>query len=346
MTEVSVPLSSRVDAPSELHFPEHADVALWRAASLEDVDEILLTQHLADQVDHPDWLTPREDIEDDYRASHVDLVNDSIVGFDSDGRVAAHGLVVLGPGQDTRVQSYLSGTVRPDLRGRGIGRQLIDWQAGRSRQQLASSEKLLPGWSMIHEGHGNTTAIALAERAGFTIARYFTAMNRVLDDPIPDIAAPDGIRILPCTPDLFEATRVARNDAFRDHWGSQPRLPEQWERFTGSAQFRSDLSWVAVSGDGSEARVVAFALSSLNDHDWEAQGFTSGYVALIGVVRDWRGRGLAPAVIARLLASYRDAGLERAVLDVDTASPTGAHSLYERMGFVATTQEVALVREY
>lgn len=346
MTTASLPLSRRVDAPSELALPSHPDVATWRAATPDDIDAVLDAQRLADGVDHPEWVTPREDLEDDYRASHVDLARDSLVAFDADGRVAAHGYVILGPGQETRVQSYLFGTVRPDLRGRGIGGRLLDWQLGRSRQQLASSDKTLPGWSMVHAAQGNTAAIALAERAGFEVARYFTSMNRVVADPIPDIAPVDGIRIVPCTPDLFEATRVARNDAFRDHWGSQPRPPEQWATFTGGSLYRSDLSWVAVTGDGENSRVVGLALSVLNEDDWEPQGYTSGYIALIGVVRDWRGRRLAPALIARLLASYRDAGLERAVLDVDTASPTGANGLYERMGFVPTSREVALVIEY
>ncbi|MET4638691.1 GNAT family N-acetyltransferase [Mycetocola sp. 2940] len=346
MTEVLLPLSSRVDAPAVLPVPDHPDVATWRAARMDDVDAILEAQRLADRVDHPEWTTTREEIADDFGASHVDLPSDSIVGLAADGTVVAYGYVVLGPGQETRVQSYLFGTVRPDRRGRGIGRQLIGWQVGRSQQQLASSDMTLPGWSMLHAEHRNAGTIALAESTGFTIARYFTGMDRILADPIPEIAPVDGIRIVPCTPDLFESTRLARNDAFRDHWGSQPRLPEQWATFTGSSQFRSDLSWVALAGDGADSRVIALALSVLNEDDWELQRFTSGYIALIGVVREWRGRRLAPALISRLLGSYRDAGLERAVLDVDTASPTGAHSLYERLGFRATTQQVALVREY
>jgi mycothiol synthase len=341
-----LPLSRRVDAPSVLPMPEHPDVATWRAAGPDDLDAILETQQLADRADHPEWSTPREDLADDFGASHIDLAKDSILGLTADGTVAAYGYVALSPGQETRVQSYIMGTVRPELRGRGIGRLLLNWQAGRSQQQLASSDKTLPGWSMVHAEHGNAPAIALAERAGFAVARYFTSMERVLAEPIPAFDPADGIRIVHCTPDLFEATRVARNDAFRDHWGSQPSVEERWAQFTGSSQFRPDLSWVAVTQDSSGIRVVGLALTSINEHDWALQGFRSGYVALIGVVRDWRGRRLAPSLLARLLRSYRDAGLERAVLDVDTASPTGANSLYERMGFEATTQEVALVREY
>lgn len=346
MNPVLPPLSSRIDAPRELPLPEHPEISAWRAATVADVDAIHATQSLADQVDHPEWVTPREDLEDDFRASHVDLSKDSLVAIDGNGDVAAYGYVVLGPGQDTRVQSYLPGTVRPDLRGRGIGRRLLDWQKGRSSQQLATSEKTVPGWSMVDVAHGNDAALALAQDLGFVISRYFTTMNRVAADPVPDVAAPEGIRIVRCTPDLFEATRLARNDAFRDHWGSQPRMPEEWAKITGSSQFRPELSWVAVDGDGADARVVAFALTSLNEHDWESQGFSSGYIELIGVVRDWRGRRLAPALISRLLTSFGEAGLERAVLDVDTASPTGANSLYERLGFQAGTQETALVIEY
>ncbi|MBG6239037.1 GNAT superfamily N-acetyltransferase [Mycetocola sp. CAN_C7] len=272
MNQVLPPLSSRVDAPPELALPAHPDVAVWRAAFLDDVDAIAATQALADRIDHPDWATPREDLDDDFRASHVDLARDSMVGFDADGAVAAFGYVVLGPGQDTRVQSYLPGTVRPDLRGRGIGRILLDWQKNRSRQQLSTSEKTVPGWSMVDVAHGNDAALALAQDLGFVISRYFTTMSRVAAEPVPDVEAPDGIRIVRCTPDLFEATRLARNDAFRDHWGSQPRMPEEWAKITGSSQFRPELSWVAVDGDGTDARVVAFALTSLNEHDWASQG--------------------------------------------------------------------------
>jgi hypothetical protein len=42
-------------------------------------------------------------------------------------------------------------------------------------------------------------------------------------------------------------------------------------------------------------------------------------------------------------AAIADAGWKKAVLDVDTASPTGADALYEGLGFVADERSVALV---
>lgn len=97
---------------------------------------------------------------------------------------------------------------------------------------------------------------------------------------------------------------------------------------------------------GVPVRIVAFALGSVNEEDWEVQGFSSVYIDLIGVARHRRRQRLAPAAIAALLRAARDAGLERAILDVDTASPTGAHTLYEGMGFRPTERTVALVEEF
>jgi mycothiol synthase len=340
------PLSARVTAPSTLPRPSHPDVATWRAASADDVDAILATQKRIDAADHPTWVTPREEIAEDFESAHIDPSSDTLLALAEDGTVLAWGVTSLGPGQDTRVQSYAMGGVHPEWRGRGIGRELFAWQIARSQQQLASSDRTLPGWTLAYQEEANAGAIALMARFGLRLERYFTSMERIVADDIPDIVLPEGIRVVPFTTDLAEATRLARNDAFRDHWGSQPTVPERWAQFVGSESFRADLSWVAVEDDGGNDRVVAFALSTVNEEDWEVQGFSSGYVALIGVTRDRRGRRLAPASIAALLRSYRDAGLEKAILDVDTASPTGANTLYADMGFVATTRELAFVAEY
>lgn len=342
-----VPLSERVVAPTSLSAPEHADVAEWRAATVDDVDAILATQRLMDAADHPTWTTPRDDILEDFESSHIDPARDSLIALDADGTVIAWAVTALNPGQETRVQSYAFGGVHPEWRGRGIGRELFRWQLGRSTQQLATSPLSLPGWTVAYQEEGNASAARLMTRFGLRLERYFTSMERPLATPIPVIEPPEGIRIVPFTPEFAEATRIARNDAFRDHWGSQPTVPERWEKFVGGEHFRADLSWVAVEpGPDGNARVVAFALTSVNEEDWPVQGFSSGYVDLIGVVRDRRGRRLAPACIAALLESYERAGLERAVLDVDTESPTGADSLYTGMGFTATTRSLAFVAEW
>ncbi|GAB3618139.1 GNAT family N-acetyltransferase [Okibacterium endophyticum] len=333
-------------APAVIEPPSHPEVAVWRAISLDDVDALMPARLAMDRADHPEHVTARQEILDELSSSHVDLAVDSMLALGADDRVLAYGLVSLEPGQETRVQSSLLGGVHPDVRGRGIGRQLMSWERERSEQQLAGSDKTLPGWSILSVEEHNTAAISLAEQQGMSVARYFTQMERDLAEPVPEIEPRGDVRIVPFSPGLSEAARLARNDSFRDHWGSQSTNVERWNNFAGGEHFRSDLSWLAVTGRGGEETVVGFALTTVNEDDWQARGQRSAYIALVGVVRSWRGMRIAPAVLATALTSHREAGLAVSILDVDSASPTGANTLYERMGFVPGHREVALVAEY
>lgn len=181
---------------------------------------------------------------------------------------------------------------------------------------------------------------SIAARAGFAPERWFTSMERDMTAPVPRVAVPEGITVVPYTRDRDEDARAARNDAFRDHWGSMPSQPDSWAKFVGSSFFRADLSRLALDEGG---RIVGFCLATVNEDDWVTLGASNSYIDLIGVIREHRRRGIAPLVIARALDAIADAGLERAVLDVDTASPTGANTLYEGLGFGATERSVALV---
>ncbi len=116
--------------------------------------------------------------------------------------------------------------------------------------------------------------------------------------------------------------------------------PSPWAKFVGGEFFRPDLSRLVVEADGT---IAAFCLASVNEEDWASLGASNSYIDLIGVVRARRRQGLAPAVVAATLRAIADAGLQKAVLDVDTASPTGADALYEGLGFVADERSVALV---
>ncbi|SJN16336.1 hypothetical protein FM119_00470 [Mycetocola reblochoni REB411] len=300
-------------------------------------------------TDSPEHLPSAGHVAEELALSHIDLAVDSVLGFDAAGVLVAYGLVALDPGADTRAQSYLSGGVIPEARGRGIGRELLRWQLERSRQQLATVTADVPGWSMLFCPEGNASAPALFARVGAPLTRYFVGMHRDVAKPIDRVeprAAEDGLRIVPFEPALADSARRSRNDSFRDHWGSQPTLPEEWSVMVDAPAFRYDLSRVAVVGEGDDRRVVGFGLVELNEQDWEAQGYTSAYIDYIGVSREARGRRVAPAIIGEVLTAIRDAGYQQALLDVDSASPTGADELYGRWGFVAGTRELAFVREY
>lgn len=340
----SVPLSARVTAPQTLTLPESTDEVTWRPASVADAPAIHACERKIGAADHPRYTTPLEEIEEDFAHSYVDAASDTLIAVDAAGRVLAWGMTILSPGQDTLVRSILFGGVDPEFRGRGLGRQLLRWQQDRGLQQLASSEKTLPGWLVISADDAAEQTKRLAERCGFSAARYFLELRRDLTSSIPTVPLDEGLRVEVFSADRSEATRLARNDAFRDHWGSQPTTDEQWTSFVGSGVFRSDLSFLAI--DAKRDAVAGLVLCSVNEEDWPGQGFSSAYIELVGVARDWRRRGIAPALLARTLEAIAAAGLDAAVLDVDSDSPTGALGLYEGLGFVQADRTINYTRVF
>ncbi|MEO6826386.1 MAG: GNAT family N-acetyltransferase [Microbacteriaceae bacterium] len=337
------PLSDRVPAP-ELPTPTHPEVAEWRPATVEDIDLVLEVQQAQDRVDHPNYLTSREEIERDFGHHYVDLAKDSLLAIADDGQLLANGLVIFPPVHDTLVRSILLGGVHPEFRGRGIGRELLAWQEARALNQLATSTKPLPGWIMADADERAPERIRLLQHQGFTISRYFLELRRELSDPIPEVKPADDIRIEPYTPAASEQTRAARNDAFRDHWGSQPVDQEQWQSLVAGDTFREDLSFIARAGE--DGPVVGLLITLVNEDDEATQGFSSAYIELLAVTRAFRGMRIAPALIARGLITIRAAGYEKAVLDVDTQNTSGALGLYTRMGFEPATRQLSLTKQF
>ncbi len=341
-------LIERLGAVSDPVLPaEQAGVARWRTASADDIDAIHGVLAAADRVDHPTWTTPREEVAETFELSHIDHGRDTLIGFDADGVAVAVGTVTLYPARDERLHVHLSGAVHPEHRGRGIGTALFGWQHERARQQLLEASTAdaaaaaLPAEIQIYAAEKDVAIERIAEGHGYRTERWFSTMHRDLTQPIPELDAIPGIELVPYSADRAEDARQARNDAFRDHWGSLPSQPERWQQFIGGSFLRPELCTLALDG----GRIVAFCLASVNEEDFTVLG-PNAYIDLVGVVRSHRRRGLAPLVIATSLAAMRAADLGVAVLDVDTESPTGANALYGALGFTAYEKDRVLVRRY
>ncbi len=334
------PIRDRVGVVTPV-MPVHPDIDHWRPATLADVDTVTALIQAIDGADHPEWRRTRDEIEEHLGYSFVDLAEDTLPAFTADRRAVAIGIVTMPPGQETLVRVFLEGGVHPDVRGRGIGRVVLAWSLARAEGRLAASDRRLPAWVLAYEDERVVDAQHLLTRNGFRLARYFFELERDLSEPVPRVEQAPEVRIVPYTDDLSAAVHAARDDSFRDHWGSQPMSDEQWEAWTGGT-FRRDVSFLAMAGN----EVVGFCLCQVNEQDWLTQGFTGPYIAMVGTIRTWRGKRIAPALLGRTMETAAALGWQKATLSVDAENPSGALGLYTGMGFVRANAEVCMLREY
>lgn len=336
-----MPLSQRVVAPKSLPEPAERDGVVWRPATRNDLDLIIGIYEAMANVDHPTWAQTRDEVVDDLESSWVDLALDTRIAFSGD-RAIAFGQASCRRTGETFVRADLVGGVVPEHRGRGIGRELLAWQIARATQQLAEVDLPVLGRIAV-DAEAGTDRIGLFERAGMPATRWYFKLERALAEPIPDLAVPEGLRFATVTPDRWDDVLEAKNAAFRDHWGTLPMSAEQWGRLMEQSSARHDLSFIALDA---QDRVVGLLTTLVIPEDIERQGYPSTYIQLIGVVREWRRRGVAPALIAAALQAARAEGFERTSLHVDADNPTGALRLYEGMGFVAIERSQSHTMEF
>lgn len=314
-----------------------ADIPAWvtlsEAARVADHEEEVMTEELA-----------RHEFEDPLAA----ISTNSIALVRPDGSLIAWGNVYERlTGASTR-RVFVWGRTHPEARGRGIGSAVVGWMTARGEEILAGQPDDLPRYMEAFAGTDRADAIGLFGLHGFAPVRWYFDMRRPFTEPLPDPVELDGLRLVCYSegadiPDLSERVRQAHNEAFLDHWGSEPLTVEDWDHnFVGNPTFRPDLSLLVLDGD----EIAAYSVNYVAEDDWAATGIRDGWVGQLGVRRAWRKRGLATALLVRSMEVFRSAGLEAATLGVDTENPSGAVGIYERVGFRPFKQSVRFRRPF
>jgi ribosomal protein S18 acetylase RimI-like enzyme len=316
----------------------------WRPISADDID---LWHALVSDIEAHDEPIERHDrddlVEEQTDSPLKDPIRDSLIGVDGDGVACAFGQVTPLPGATMR-RVFLWGGVHPKWRGRGVGRELLRWQTERAHESVAEQDGASTGtpWHILVTQEDKRPELGrFYEAAGYSEIRWFHDMVRPLGGeapPLPAVAVPEGVELAPWTEDLDDAVRLAHNESFAGHWGSQPRDEQFWKSsITQHRAFRRDWSFVLLdptqpAPDG-RPEVAGYLASHAYPQDWEALGYSQGYVSLVGVRPAWRRRGLAPALLSAAMHAHEMDGIESAGLNVDAGNSSGALGLYARLGF-------------
>lgn len=225
---------------------------------------------------------------------------------------------------------------RPDA-PTGTLEAILDWAEARSRAIAATTAADRPAQLGAFLSEETPSNRAILEGRGYRAVRFFFGMVRPTLDDIPDLVLPPGVEVRPVRPEHLRTIWAAEVAAFRDHWGASASDASEarWEEFRNEPLNDLTLWQVAWAGDA----VVGIVRPYINPLDLEVLGVRRGWCEDISTHAEWRGRGIAKALICRALVALRERGMTEAALSVDADNETGALGVYQAMGFVERTRE-------
>lgn len=230
------------------------------------------------------------------------LVTDlAICGRDELGDVVAAAAL----GLDAAGGRTATGLLDPAAMGQGIGRELAEWVL---RHALGPVRVVLD--SVSPEAETLLADLGLHRVFAETIMRHGLRS-------IPVVRRPDDVVTLPFTDDTSEAFRHAYAASFADQPGYDDGRSRAWGAWLREQRgFQPEDSRVAMDRAGHVAGFVTLS---------------QGWIEEVGVVPQWRGRGLGAHLVARSLTAMQRRGAQEVWLAVGCQNP--ARALYERLGF-------------
>lgn len=342
-THITQPLSERAQAPTEVPvLPENLGLS-WKALTKRDANNFHLLVSYIEEADDLLYRSTTEESTDRLLSAGAGSEGNMVGGFDPEGNLQAFAGVRRAPEDEGSVRVFLDGNVSPEYRRKGIGSALLDWQLARARQLLAESHRCVPGRIVANAEENLPDSVHMLVSRGFRPQRWYFDLRRDLSIEIPTVALEHNLEIVPWSEELDEQCRLAHNDAYEIHWGSEPSSPETW------AQDRRYLipewSFLALDKSSDRAKVVGYLLSGRYEQDWESLGWTEGYIDMLGVRQQWRNRGIATALVSHAMAVYKQDGIEYAAVGVDASAPSKTYGLFSTLSFEPIRSETMFTIE-
>ncbi|GAB4575727.1 MAG: hypothetical protein Kow0077_28660 [Anaerolineae bacterium] len=235
-------------------------------------------------------------------------------------------------------RAQVLGFVHPAFWGQGIGGRLLTWAQTRAEALRPDTPegaplKLVTGCVAEHD-----RARRLFERNGYRPVRRYLRMVRELDPyTLPDLPDwPEGFTLRPYFRKIDDRfIYQLLEEAFRTHWGYEPRSFDQWRaRMMRPGAFDPDLWFMAVTLESGGDDIVGVALC----RDGLPEDPEIGWVRALAVLPAFQGRGVGRALLQYAIGEFHRRGKARVGLTVDAENATGAVRLYEKLGFQPVVQ--------
>ena len=171
---------------------------------------------------------------------------------------------------------------------------------------------------------------ALMVEHGFEAATSFHRMRIDHDGARPEPLMPEGVevRLGPGDEELRRTAHAIHQASFAAHYGFAPQEFEPWHEAFEASSTHDWAQLQVLLVDGEPAGLLVGNDQFVGDED-------CGYVRIVGVLDQYRGRGLARLLLERAFARDAAAGRAGTLLHVDTANTTPALDLYLSVGMRA-----------
>jgi len=290
-----------------------------------DADDLLALAAAYDSavVGRPDVTA--DDVRDALTDPRVDPDRGAWVVADADSALVGWGRVVdQGVHPDGVRASEVDVTVHPSAPGE-VGRVLLSHATGRASHlavEHAVAEMRLDGFVMTTD---ERTAEWFSD-AGFSPVRRFSRLQVPLSgsEAVPSAPAGVTVRVADGEADRPLVHRLVL-ESFAEHFAVAPEPYDVWLQRTLSSRTTDATQWYVAEVDGEPAGVL------VGTEQFADEG--GGWVRELGVLPQYRGRGLGRLLLRQALAEMARRGRTHAGLGVDTANDTGAPALYESLGF-------------
>jgi ribosomal protein S18 acetylase RimI-like enzyme len=232
---------------------------------------------------------------------------------------------------------FLGGpSVLPGVRRRGAGTALAERAFASLRER--GMKQVMAGCEDC-----NTAALGFLSKLGFKPTRRFSLMRRPLSD------LPSGVgENTEVTLENVGASDAALlvglyNAAFKEHFAHRDKTVEEQEFGMRNA---AELGYVVrrtvarLSGEP-----VGYLTHGIDPNENQKLGVKRGGFWTLGVLREFRNRGIATRLMLDGMVWLAGQGMTEAELGVDDENVTRARSLYERLGFAVVRSSTTFERD-
>lgn len=317
------------DAPAipGLNFRQFRDESDFAAmvAVIEDCQGHDKVDPLSSQAGIP---TVAELTESFASAENIDLNHDMLI-VAIENRVIGFQWVRWWTQADETWVYYHRGRILPDWRGKGIGTATLHWAERRIRELAkihpTNGQAVFRANTTSHEKEYNE--LLLTE--GYLPIHSFMELGFDDSNPLPAKTLPEGFSLKPAMPVDYRKIWQANEEAFEEEWGHRRVTDADYIRFLGNPNFNPSLWQIAWRDD----EVAGVALSEITERG-------VGEITDLSVRKDWRGEGLARALIIHALYALKSRDVKQIRIFTDADDPFGARTLYESVGFRILTEYI------